>query len=123
MGDLTDVKEWMKKAEEDLDVALYNFKGNKLNAALFFSQQSAEKALKAVYIKKFGKLWKTHDLVELGKEINVPANILEICAALNPAYLITRYPNIDENYKKSDVQSLIEEAKVILKWSKENLQL
>ena len=117
-----DAKEWVKKAEEDIDTASYTLKGGKLSAAAFFAQQSAEKALKAIYIKKFSKLWKTHNLVELGKEINLPFDLLELCSELTAAYVSTRYPNIDEIYKRSEVENLVEHAKVILKWSKENLQ-
>ena len=41
-------KEWIDKAKRDLEVARYNFKGNLLEVAAFYSQQAAEKALKAV---------------------------------------------------------------------------
>ena len=37
---------WLEEAEHDIDVADYNLKGNMLDAADFYSQQAAEKALK-----------------------------------------------------------------------------
>jgi HEPN domain-containing protein len=49
-------------------VAALNFKWKKFYVAAFFAQQAAEKALKAVYIKNFGKLIKTHDLFLIGKK-------------------------------------------------------
>jgi len=41
-----EVKIWLEEAEHDIDVAEYNLEGNMLDAAAFFSQQAAEKALK-----------------------------------------------------------------------------
>ena len=117
-----DVKEWMKKADEDLDSAEYLLKGGKLSAAAFFTQQAAEKALKAIYINKFGKIWKIHNLVELGKAIGATYDILELCSDLTPSYVATRYPGLNEKYKKEEIEELIRYAKTVIKWSKENLQ-
>jgi HEPN domain-containing protein len=41
-----EVKNWLDQAEHDIEVAEYNFEGNMLDAAAFYSQQAAEKALK-----------------------------------------------------------------------------
>jgi HEPN domain-containing protein len=75
---------WMKKAEKDLLAACINLRSGLYDVASFLSQQSAEKALKAVYISRFERLWKIHDLAKLGKEIDVPLKILEFCDSLNP---------------------------------------
>src|SRR3989338_10412611 len=92
-----DIKEWIKRAEEDIDTAKYLLKGNKLRAAGFFVQQSLEKSLKSLYIKKFGKLWKTHDLVELARIVDAPKDIIEKCAEADPAYIAMRYPGFDDD--------------------------
>ena len=46
---------WWKHSLSDLETAEYNLKGGMLNAAAFYAQQAAEKALKAVQIEKLGR--------------------------------------------------------------------
>ncbi|MGD9275693.1 MAG: HEPN domain-containing protein [Candidatus Pacearchaeota archaeon] len=119
---MEDFKRWLEKAEEDFDTAKYNLEGGKTNASFFFMQQSAEKALKAVYIKKFRELLKTHDLFILAKKLNAPERVIEYCKKLSPAYQYTRYPDI---IKADDVEEFEEEFLIycgeIIKWCKENL--
>lgn len=113
---------WFKKAEQELDTAKYNIKGDKLPAGFFFLQQSAEKALKALYIKKFGKLVKTHDLVLLAKDLKAPKNIEEFCMLLTPAYNYTRYPDIIVAVNlKSKAETFIKSTEEILEWIKKNI--
>jgi len=117
-----DAKNWFKQAEKDFDTAKFNLDGEKIEAGVFFLQQSAEKALKAVYIKKFNNLLKVHDLVLLARKVNAPKNILEFCKELGPAYQYTRYPDIPQIkdlYKITD--KFIEYARDILKWAKKNI--
>src|SRR3989344_9350293 len=96
---------WLKQAEKDLDTAKYNIDGERTDAGLFFLQQSAEKALKAVYIKKFKDLLKTHDLVLLSKKVNAPKNISDKCKKLTLVYQYTRYPDvIEENISEEEIK-------------------
>ena len=115
-------KEWFLQAEKDLDTAKYNIKGFKTEAGVFFLQQSAEKALKALYIKKFDSLFKTHDLILLAKRLNAPKKITDYCNELNPAYSYTRYPDVPnlENLKLMS-SNLIKFAEEILEWVKKSL--
>ena len=87
---------WLKKAEQDLDTAKYNIEGRKFDAGLFFLQQAAEKSLKALHIKKFRELFKTHDLVILARKLKAPKNIEDFCKELTLAYQYTRYPDVSE---------------------------
>lgn len=120
MGNESEI--WIKKAEQDFDTAKYNLKGDKVDAAIFFLQQSAEKALKAVYIKKFKNIIKVHDLVLLAKKVKAPLKVIEFCKELTPAYQYTRYPDVSpvNNIKEKTIKfiSFVEE---ILKWTKESL--
>jgi HEPN domain-containing protein len=118
-----EVKNWLEQAEHDLEVAEYNLDGNMLDAAAFYSQQAAEKALKSLYISKFNELWKVHDLVRIAKRIHAPANIIELCAKITPAYTTTRYPDVGLAYDREDVEETLMSAKEILKWVKKNLNL
>lgn len=49
MGDEHNV--WLRQAERDLNTAKVNLRERIYDASAFFSQQAAEKALKAFYIK------------------------------------------------------------------------
>ena len=53
-----EVNRWWKKAKRDLSSARYNFKGKKYDVSAFLCQQSAEKALKALSLKKSGEIRK-----------------------------------------------------------------
>ena len=115
-------KEWFSQALRDFDTAKYNTEGARFESGAFFLQQSAEKALKSVYIKKFKTLLKTHDLVLLAKKLHAPEKIIGYCRDLNPAYSYTRYPDIPklENLE-SKISDLIKFAEEILKWAKESI--
>lgn len=113
-----EVNEWLDKAEHDLDTAEVNLNNERFDAAAFFAHQAAEKALKALYILKYKRLWKIHDLVELGRKINLPQGILQACDALNPHYIDTRYP-IGSNYDKDIAEEALNNAKMVVKWVKE----
>lgn len=58
---------WLKQAESDLRKAKILLDNKEFDGVAFYSQQTAEKALKSVIIKKQGKLVKIHDLVILGR--------------------------------------------------------
>jgi len=113
---------WMEKAEQELSTAKYNFKGNQFSASLFFSQQAAEKALKAVYIKLNKELLKTHDLALLARKVNAPKDIETLCKSLSPAYQSTRYPDLVQK-KDSDEEAgeLLKFAEEIVEWAKKRL--
>ncbi|MFZ2455319.1 MAG: HEPN domain-containing protein [Candidatus Altiarchaeia archaeon] len=113
---------WLSKAEEDLDAARYNLAGCKYNVCVFLSQQAAEKALKALLIKKEGDLIRAHDLVLLARRLNAPKNILESSKELAPAYTYSRYPDMPE-IKDIDIKSkiFIDYAEGIIKWVKKQL--
>ncbi|MBS3072110.1 HEPN domain-containing protein, partial [Candidatus Pacearchaeota archaeon] len=91
-------------------------------AGAFFLQQSAEKALKALLIKRMKELMKTHDLVVLARKLNAPEETIEHCKKLTVVYLETRYPdtNIAKEIKE-EIENLKDSAKEILKWTKKNL--
>ena len=119
---MKEYEEWFAKAEKDLKTAKYNLKGNELEAAAFFLQQSAEKALKALLIKKTKKLMKVHDLVILARKVDAPKEIIGYCQRLTIVYQQVRYPDI--SYKtnlEEEINELLIYAEEILKWTKNNL--
>lgn len=117
-----EVKLWLKQAKRDLSSAKYNFKGKKYDVSAFLCQQSAEKALKALLLKKTGSIRKIHDLVELGKIAGLPSELLDSAKELTLAYIYSRYPDIQEvkNLNKI-VKKFLMITEKILKWTKQQL--
>ena len=117
-----EVKMWLRKAKQDLDSAKYNFKGKKYDVCAFLCQQSAEKALKALLLKKTGEIRKIHDLVELGKNVGLPLKLLDGSKELTLSYIYIRYPGIKEvkNLNKI-VEEFLKLSEEILKWVERQL--
>ena len=113
-------KEWLEKAMKDMASAKYNYRGNFWDNAAFFAHQAAEKALKAIFIKRFGVLVKVHDLVKLAAKLRCPKPVLEICNNLNPYYIGTRYP-IGKKYTKEIAEEAIKNGEKVIEWVEKNL--
>ncbi len=113
---------WIEKAKKDLESARNSLKSNDFDWATFQLQQSIEKALKAVLIKKEGVLAKNHDLVYLGNRLGLPKNYLDYCKKISPFYTINRYPDIPEiNLTNKDVEKYLYWAKEILEWCEKKI--
>lgn len=89
-------KDWIDEAEGDLEHAVNDTKGGFYNWACFSAQQSAEKAIKAVFQKMGAEAWghSVSDLLkELSKTHQVPDGLLDEALELDKAYIAARYPN------------------------------
>ena len=122
----TEVKRWLKLANDDLKSAQVNLKNKQYYVCAFLSQQCVEKALKSLLIKKTGKLIKIHDLVMLGKKVDLPELLLEKCDKLNAVYLDARYGDLggalpSKKFKKRSSSDFLNTAKEVLKWSEKNI--
>lgn len=82
------------QAKEDLLTAQTLKETARYYASVFFSQQAAEKALKALYMYRFKKSLFTHDLTELASALDAPEFIKEAARELTPDYFLACYPNI-----------------------------
>lgn len=112
-----EIKKWLNLAKEDYDTAKFNFDGKKYRTAAFLCQQSAEKALKALMLKKAGRIEKIHDLVKLGNDAGLPSSLLNELKELTLAYVYSRYPDVSEvNNLKGKVSHFLEVSKEVLKW-------
>ena len=117
-----EVERWLNKAEDDLKKDEDNFNLKNYDLTSFLCQQSIEKALKALLIEKTGKFPKIHDLIKLGKILNLDENLLKECELLNTVYIESRYPGISEDkYTKEESQKDIRTSKKILKWIKKKI--
>jgi HEPN domain-containing protein len=85
---------WWEQAQADLAAARWNIQGGYYDVAAERAQQAAEKALKALYIEQNDALAPyIHDLDQLGRLINgVTADVQADLSALNPAFVLSRYP-------------------------------
>ncbi len=118
---MEEAKKWMQKAEEEFMAAEINFDQKLYEVSAFLSHQSAEKALKAVYVLKFKRLWKIHDLFTLGEKVGATKDILDLCEKLNPHYIATRYPT-EEDYTEEMAKEALEISKKLIIWSKAKMK-
>jgi HEPN domain-containing protein len=122
---------WYQQALEDLLTAEQLFKAQRYYAVAFWSQQAAEKALKALLIFN-GKIVRSHDLNEIidiiEKELLI--NVSEIRDDANKLtihYIVSRYPDAANSipariYSINDAEDLLRRAKKVIEWVKQNLQ-
>ena len=120
-------RDWMDQAEGDLEHAKSDLKLGFYDWACFSSQQSAEKAVKAVFQKLGAEAWgnSVYDLpLELKSRMDVSDELLECSLELDKAYIPTRYPNAHptssprRRYTRKEAERLIEYAEKILVFCK-----
>jgi len=122
------VLDWMEQALADFKTAQDMLKTKNYYAAVTYSQQSAEKSLKAVYILLQGKLPpKIHDLVELTRLVNSPSPVVAESEKLSITYLSSRYPGSAPEipvryYTEEKAVSHLHEAEVIISWSEKQIK-
>ena len=120
---MNEEQEWLKRAKRDFEAAKINFKEGLYDISAFLLHQSVEKMLKALYVKRFKKLIKTHNLIFLAKKLNLSKDFISTSRKINPFYIESRYPPlfVAEKYTKNDVSKLIKEVEVMMTWIEKNL--
>lgn len=111
---------WLRQAERDLQKAENGLVTKDWDGAAFWSQQVAEKALKALLLR-WGKVARTHNLLELGalisKEVGIDVGeVLSDLRELTIHYTVSRYPNAAnavpyELYDEAKARELVERAR------------
>ncbi|MEW6295331.1 MAG: HEPN domain-containing protein [Candidatus Diapherotrites archaeon] len=122
-----ETRNWLKQAEMDLGAAQGNLQIKNYFVSAFYSQQCAEKALKAFGIERTRETIKTHNLLEIAKKLRLPKEILEGLIELNPDFIVSRYPDAangvpGEMYdlKKAKIKVLY--AEKVLEWAKSRIK-
>jgi len=119
-----DVKNWLLRANQDLEWAKATLVAKLYTQACFITQQVAEKALKAFMLSQEMVPPKTHslprllqDCLEFDNAFKKFKNKVEI---LDKYYAPTRYPDlgIDEEYTKKKAEEALEDAEEILNFVK-----
>ncbi|OCL28605.1 hypothetical protein U472_00625 [Orenia metallireducens] len=119
------IKAWLKKAEHDLKSAKTLNEADLLDTAIYHTQQTAEKALKAFIVYKTKSFSKTHDLRRL---VMIAANIdkefnqfMDYAEELTPYAVEFRYPTEWPLPDKDDVLTAIKMAEEIFTFVKDKL--
>lgn len=117
--------DWMEQARGDLEHAAHDLVGGFFDWACFSAQQSAEKAVKAVFQRVGVEAWghSVADLLrELGQSQKVPGDLLDLALELDKAYIPTRYPNAHPSgsprsrYTKAEADRMVGHADKILRF-------
>ncbi|MBL7094141.1 HEPN domain-containing protein [candidate division KSB1 bacterium] len=115
-----EIREWIKKAENDFDGALYLSRRRKKplpDLVCFHCQQSAEKYLKAFLILNNSSFPKTHDLIvllNLYKKYDPDLELyLDLFEYINPYSVQFRYPGDEVDI--SEAKNAIKQIKKIRK--------
>ena len=118
-------EEWLIQADDDMETAEHLFSTGRYVHAVFFSHLSIEKALKAIYHKKFNEMPpKTHSLSWLLERngLNPTGTMEEFIDRLDYASIVTRYPEelmkIRAAYPRPVVEEILSQAKEVLVWAK-----
>jgi HEPN domain-containing protein len=119
--------DWLDQAEGDLEHAKNDLKSGFYDWACFSAQQSAEKAVKAVFQKLGAEAWghSVYDLLtSLREKLDVDEKLMDYALELDKAYIPTRYPNAHPSlstrrrYTKTEAERLIGYAEVVLNFYK-----
>ena len=121
-----EIQNWLEQAKRDLETAEHCLGSKDYYASSFFSQQAVEKALKALYIKKFNELVRVHDIVFLSEKLELPQDLIEAAKRLNPVYVESRYPDVTGSlpaysYTEEDASNDLSDATKIIKWLQERI--
>ncbi len=111
-------KDWLLKAQRDLDSANALLEKDYYDTAIYHTQQCAEKALKGYCVYRLQPLIKTHDLEKILKIcIGLDESFLQLdllATSLNGLDVRFRYPDIEFEPDKSEVIAAVEWADEIL---------
>lgn len=88
-------KEWLRQAQEELNMAEYLLHGEYFKGACYHAQQSIEKAIKARLFKKGWELEKTHSierLIAIGKDYRIHLSLSDKEIVFMDSIYRGRYP-------------------------------
>jgi len=123
-----EVRDWWLQAQKDLESARKNLGIEEYHLTAFLCQQSVEKALRGVHIRKLKRSpGATHSLVFLGQETGIPKEYHNGLRRLSPDFVITRYPDAaqalpHELYDESIATERIDITGKVVEWASRELQ-
>ncbi|MBD3182093.1 HEPN domain-containing protein [Candidatus Poribacteria bacterium] len=114
-------QDWINEAEGDLEHARKASDGGFQNWACFSAQQSAEKAVKAVFQKMGVVAWghSVSDLLkELSKSHQVSNDLINRALELDKSYISARYPDAHPSGSPRD-RFTIDEARRLINYAEQ----
>ena len=111
------------QARADYATAVTLYDAGVYYASVFFSQQAAEKSLKAAIIRKHRKTPRGHNLILMANNLDAPIKILNAAAELNPEFYASRNPDSScgtpsQQYDKQSARIHLFSAQMISEWCK-----
>jgi len=122
---LSDARRWLRQAEHDFEQAKKSVADGSYAYAAFFSEQAAQKAVKAFLFKSGRRAVAIHSVAELAREAGSIEKAFGLLigkgSGLDRHYLASRYPDAlprpaipCESYTKEDAQEALAAAEEIL---------
>jgi len=108
--------EWLRRSRRNLLVAKSLLESRFYDEVAFHAQQAAELALKALQIQNTGRFSLVHDLTYLAREVSAPPRIMKLAAAVTPAYVGARYPDVGGKITRKSAEATLEAARRIVRW-------
>jgi HEPN domain-containing protein len=114
------------QAKADLATSVTLMEAGIYYASVFFSQQAAEKALKAASTERLQHCPKGHNLIQIANTLNAPLGIMNAAAELNAEFLMSRNPDAAggvpaQMYDRASARLHLRCAQDILRWAKNHL--
>ena len=124
-----DVSSWLEFADYDFKTAKWDLKGKIYTSSCYAAQQAAEKSIKALILSNGKIIPKVHSLDRLLSELKksgINTSLIEKEAqVLDKYYISARYPGQyggpEGLYDKTDAESAISAAKIILQFVKNKI--
>jgi HEPN domain-containing protein len=121
-----DPREWVNRARSNLALAKSNIPGAYLEDLCFEAQQAAEKAIKAVMLRRNIEFPYVHDLARLlslleeqGEEI---PEVIRKAEELTRYALLTRYPGIARPVSEREYTEAVAVAEAVVRWAEERIR-
>jgi len=121
-----DPREWMNRAQSNLTVARAKGPGVYLEDLCFNAQQAAEKAIKALLIRRNVEFPYIHDLARLltlleSANQEVPESIRQV-ERLTRFAVFTRYPGFAPPTSREEYEQALTLAEKVLRWATKEMQ-
>jgi HEPN domain-containing protein len=121
----TDAREWLNRAESDPARARQTLAGIYLEDLCFDAQQAAEKAIKAVFIRRGESFPYVHDLARLlnlldRNGVKIPKYVRQ-ANELTPFAVESRYPGLSGPVSKREHKHAVHVAEKVLKWAERQI--
>jgi len=115
---------WLSYAERDVKRAKVMLRENDPGASTFFSQQAAEKALKAILVSHGINPPRTHSieyLLDMVRGLGVNVSGLEEAEILTDYAVESRYPDFGEEPSEEEAERALTIAEMVVSFAKDYL--